>query len=159
MYADFQIDVEHLSFEGAELLFPEPDELHHAVPEEIADIYEEASRIMVLAPNAYAVQIRRALEGVCEHRGALGGSLHDRLRQLATQGDIPPGLAEMTDALRIVGNIGAHYSRAKVTQPDASAIRDFFLAVVEYVYVGPNKVKEFRDRLEEIKRAPPPPAT
>jgi hypothetical protein len=159
VYADFQIESQHLSFAGAELVYPELDELHHAAPEEIAAIYEEAARIMVLAPNAYAVQIRRCLEGICEDRGAKGGSLHEMLRHLASQGDIPPGLAEMTDVLRIVGNIGAHYSRANVTQPDAWAIRDFFLAVVEYVYVGPSKVKEFRDRLAQIKRPPPPLAT
>jgi hypothetical protein len=138
------------AFADAELIFPEPDELHYAVPESVADIYEEAARIQHLAPHAYAVSIRRALEAVCEDRGVHGGSLHHRLRELAARGDIPPTLAEMTDVLRKLGNIGAHYSTIALTHPDLWAIKDFFLAVVEYVYVAPRKLSEFQKRLKSL---------
>jgi hypothetical protein len=47
-------------FRGADLLWPEVG-LDNSVPERIRHIYDEASRIEHIAPNAFAVQIRRAL--------------------------------------------------------------------------------------------------
>jgi hypothetical protein len=159
VYVDYQIEPEHLALARAELVYPEQDELDSAVPEVVALIYEEAARIQTLAPNAYAVQVRRALEAICDDRGVRRGSLHERLRELTSQGVIPPVLSEMTDVLRIIGNIGAHHSAMVLAQPDVWAIRQFFLAIVEYVYVGPRKLKEFQDRLAEIKAPSPRAAT
>jgi hypothetical protein len=57
-------------FTSAELVFPESGELPSPVAKTVSNIYGEALRIKNLAPNAFAVQIRRALEALCEDRGA-----------------------------------------------------------------------------------------
>jgi hypothetical protein len=136
-----------------ELSYPRGPRLHRSVPKRIQDVYEEASRIKQQAPNAFAVMIRRALEEICDERQVPRGRLVKRLAVLAKRGDIPPTLAGVTDVLRVVGNTGAH-AKGSVTAPHTWALDDFFRAVVEYVYVAPHKLAEFR---EKLSRLPPEP--
>ena len=139
--------VEDKNFHCTSLIWPDRGVLHRAVPKAIAECYAEATRIKNLAPNAFAVQIRRALEALCEDRDEKKGVLRCRLQGLASRGEIPPILAEMTDVLRLLGNIGAHATDQSVKPGHVQAIDDFFRAIIEYVYVAPSKLKEFRDRL------------
>jgi len=53
-------------FDQAELIYPPSGELHKSVAERVAKIYKEATRNKTLSQNAFAVQIRRALEALCE---------------------------------------------------------------------------------------------
>ncbi|MFT3788351.1 MAG: DUF4145 domain-containing protein [Tepidisphaeraceae bacterium] len=107
-----------------------------------------------LAPNAFAVMIRRALEEICDDRGVNGRNLVEKLRELAKRGDMPPTLAEVTTVLRTLGNVGAHVSGASITVPQTWAIDEFFRAIVEYVYVAPHKLASFRKKLEVADNAP-----
>ena len=117
------------------------------MPEAIRVCYAEAVRIQKIAPNAYAVMLRRSLEALCDDRGVKKGSLHVRLLELAKRGEIPPILAEMTSVLRSLGNAGAHYDQQKITVPITWAMDEFFRAILEYVYVAPSKLDAFRSRL------------
>jgi len=135
-------------FTNAVLIFPDSGRLHRSIPAEVADIYQEAFRIREIAPNAFAVQIRRALEALCEDRGARKGTLHRRLSDLVARNEIPEVLAEVTDVLRLLGNIGAHANTQVVEAWQVHTIDEFFRAVVEYVYVAPSKLQEFQQSLE-----------
>jgi len=136
-----------------DLLWPQINGLHRSVPQRIREVYEEAARIKRRAPNAFANQIRRSLEVLCKDRGATGGSLKDSLKQLSDRGEIPSTLAEMTDVLRLLGNMGSHDHDLPVGPEYVEVIDDFFRAVVEYVYVAPHRVNEVRAQLETARRA------
>jgi hypothetical protein len=56
------------NFIDSSLIWPDPGFLGQGVPELIKAIYREATVIKNLAPNAFAVQIRRALEALCDER-------------------------------------------------------------------------------------------
>jgi hypothetical protein len=140
-----QTDPEH--FDRCELTFPRPYRLGIAVPREIAAVYEEAVRIKELAPNAFAVQIRRALEALAADKGVKKGTLQVQLTELAKNGDIPPNLARASDLLRTLGNVGAHASSQSVHPLLASAIDEFFRAVIEYVYIAPKRLAEFEAQM------------
>lgn len=146
LYHVFCDIVEDKDFHRADLVWPDPGALHKSVPKAIAESYAEAARIKNLAPNAFAVQIRRALEALCDDRNAKKGALHLRLKDLVSRGEIPPVLAEMTYVLRLLGNIGAHTADQSIKPGYVLAIDDFFRAIIEYVYVAPSKLNEFRDR-------------
>ena len=137
-------------FTSADLVYPNSGELHSSVPKAISNIYNEALRIKNLAPNAYAVQIRRALEALCEDRGAKSGTLNKMLSDLSAKGEIPSTLAEATDLLRLLGNIGAHASDISVQPWQVYTLDEFFRAIVEYVYVAPSKIKKFREGLSKF---------
>jgi hypothetical protein len=140
-------------FEKAELQYPMEGHLGIGVPQTIREVYAEAVRIKEIAPNAFAVQIRRALEALCEDRVAKGRSLAEKLKDLSVKVEIPPVLAEMTDVLRLIGNIGAHGIGESVHPLQASAIDEFFKAVIEYVYVAPAKLRTFKKEMESSKKA------
>ena len=74
-----------------------------------------------------------------------------RLGELADRGEIPTTLAEVTDVLRLLGNVGAHAAEESIKPWQVNAIDEFFRAVVEYVYVAPSKLKEFRESLSIFK--------
>ena len=134
-----------------ELMYPESENLPKSVPETVRDIYREAAIIKRNAPNAFAIMIRKALEAICDDRSVAQGTLAVRLKKLSERGDIPPALAELTDALRVVGNTAAHGSVQSITAPMTWAIDDFFRAVIEYVYVAPSKLEKFKEQLEQVK--------
>jgi hypothetical protein len=140
-------------FPDAGLIWPDPGLLGRGVPDVVKEIYEEAARIRNLAPNAFAVQIRRALEALCDDREAKEGSLFDRLNDLAQKNEIPPVLSEMSDVLRLLGNIGAHASQQAVKPGHVRVIDEFFRAIVEYVYIAPQKIKQLKDHLARSKSA------
>jgi hypothetical protein len=138
-------------FERATLQYPKPPRLHKSVPQTIVKSYLEAVRIRTIAPNAYAVMLRRALEALCDNRSIPKGMLQARLKSLADQGEIPPVLAEMTTVLRVLGNAGAHNDSQKITVPMTWGMDDFFRAIIEYVYIAPSELNEFKKRLERYK--------
>lgn len=53
--------------------------------------------------------------------------------------------------LRFLGNVGAHAVEESVMPWQVYAIDEFFRAVVEYVYVAPSKLKDFKDSLAKFK--------
>ncbi len=132
--------------------YPDSGELHKSVPSQIRAVYAEAARVKRTAPNAFAVMLRRALEALCDDRGVDQGALAGRLRALADRGEVPPLLAEVSDVVRILGNMGAHSSEMSVSVPDTWALDDFFKAIVEYVYVAPGKLKDFKGNLKKVTK-------
>jgi hypothetical protein len=141
-------EVNSANFVHADLLYPSKVELDESVPDTVKSSYDEALRISNIAPNAFAVMLRKALEAICIDRGVTQGNLHSRLQELARRGELPATLAEMTSILRILGNVGAHPDEQSITIPLTWGMKEFFRAVVEYVYVAPNKIKKFKDRME-----------
>lgn len=88
-------------FHYGTLVYPATGSLHESVPSSITEIYNEAYRIKSIAPNAFAVQIRRALEAICEDRKAKKGSLQVRLQDLSDKGELPSVLVEASDILTL----------------------------------------------------------
>lgn len=130
-----------------ELRYPRDVQLHVAAPKVVRAIYREAALVKRNAPNAFAILIRKGLEAICDDRGVPQGSLASRLKHLSNNGEVPPVLAEVTDVLRIVGNTAAHGALQAITPPMTWAIDDFFRTIVEYVYVAPSKLEEFKAKL------------
>lgn len=137
------------------LVYPDTRDLEESVPKGIRDIYMEAVRIKDLAPNAFAVQIRRALEALCEDRSAQRGTLQQRLADLSAKGEIPATLSRVSDVLRLLGNIGAHAGDQSVKAWQIHTLDEFFRAIVEYVYVAPSKLKEFTDSMASFNSGRP----
>ncbi|MFC2043195.1 DUF4145 domain-containing protein [Chloroflexota bacterium] len=144
-------DFEHLlpkSISGYPVLYPTSDTLDPSVPEKICKVYAEASRIRLKAPNAYAGQIRRALEFLCKNQNATGRILYEQLNSLVEKGTIPPTLGEMTTLIRMLGNIGVHAAEDEVSIWDAQLIDEFFRSIIEYVYIAPSKISRLKLRID-----------
>jgi hypothetical protein len=133
-----------------DLVYPEI-RLDRSVAKRVAKIYDEAIKIKRVSPNSFAVQIRRALEALCIDRGIKPGNLASMLTELSERGEIPTTLSEAGDILRLIGNLGAHADEIDVHPLQVMAIDDFFKSIIEYVYVLPNKIQNFKDMLQKYK--------
>ena len=133
-------------------LYPSQAVISSSVPQNIRKAYGEARRIYKLAPNAFAILIRRALEFICKDKKIAGRNLKECVGNMASSGLIPPVLSEMADGLRILGNYGAHASDIEFTFEDTVLMDDFIKAILEYVYVAPDKISRFKMRINSIKK-------
>ena len=147
LYGNWEGAVDPMDLTEAYLLYPTRKDLPEVVPNTIRESYKEASRISKFLPNAFAVQIRKALEFICVEQGMKKGTLQERLNKLSESGIIPSTLADMADAIRLLGNIGAHADIQGVSKEEADYIDDFFRAVIEYVYIAPAKLGKLSKKL------------
>jgi hypothetical protein len=75
--------------------------------------------------------------------------LKEQIGNLSEMGLIPNTIVEMAETLRFIGNIGAHEIEVDIDQAETSAIDDFFVAMLEYVYVAPNKITKLKDSISK----------
>ena len=135
----------------ASLLFPLLKQFSENIPEEIRKTYNEARKIINISPDAFSVLIRKSLEYLCHDQGVTGKNLKNMLNKLAEKGTIPKTLSQMTDAIRLVGNIGAHASEFHFGKEEAKLLDEFFIAIVEYVYIAPTKIEKLQTRIQKIR--------
>jgi hypothetical protein len=77
------------------------------IPRAIRDDYNEACLIVSLSPKASATLARRSLQGILrDFWGVKPGRLVDEIEQI--KGNVDPLTWEAIEAVRKVGNIGAH---------------------------------------------------
>ncbi|ROM84905.1 hypothetical protein BK652_10020 [Pseudomonas brassicacearum] len=80
------------------------------VPEPIRQDYEEACKIKILSPKASATLSRRCLQGIIrDYWGVRKGTLFEEISELKDRVDLDTWSA--IDAVRKIGNIGAHMEK------------------------------------------------
>lgn len=142
------IDVHDLGLKWPDLSLPE------SVPNNVRAAYEEALKVKQHSANAFANQIRKALEAVCNDREAKGDNLHNMLGNLEGRGEIPSQLGEMTDLIRMVGNAGSHADRFEVDYRFVEPIDDFFQTAVRYIYELSNQIEQVQREYNEASQKP-----
>ena len=118
--------------------------------------FEEAR--VCFAAKAYeatVVMVRRILEGTCRENSVQERTLVRSLAKLKDDGLIDSTLAEWADALRILGNEGAHYTGKQVLRDDSEDALAFAEALLDHIYVLRKRFAEFETR-RASKRAREP---
>lgn len=146
LYTDWEESNDFGNLQEAILLYPNQKKYKESVPDVIVENYMEAKKVFKASPVAFVVLIRRCLEYICKDQRAVGRTLVEQLNDLVNKEVIPRTLSKMSNVLRFFGNIGAHATEMKLDYGDASIVDDFFTAIIEYVYVAPNKLQ----RVEKI---------
>jgi hypothetical protein len=130
-------------------VYPAPQRLSPSVPNGLRREWEEAETCFrAKAYAACVVMVRRTLEGTCADQGVKEKTLGRSLKKLAADGTVDRTLSEWADALRIVGNKGAHYTGEPVPREDAQDALSFAEALLDHIYVLQKRFAEFRKRLE-----------
>jgi hypothetical protein len=91
--------------------------------------------------------VRRTLEGTCLKQGVQERTLAGSLKELRNRGLIDDTLAEWADALRVLGNEGAHYTERGVGREDAEDALSFAEALLDNLYVLRKRFADFQARL------------
>ena len=154
LLGDYEVVVDNDNLHNLPQIYPTSLDLSDSVPEQVRKTYIEAATIRVRAPHAYAGQIRKALEVLCQDKGATDRNLFQQLESLTNMGVLPSTLSEMTDLIRQIGNAGVHSDEQSISILDTELIDEFFRAVVEYVYIAPARIVELKRRIAHRKEPP-----
>ncbi|MCX5035335.1 DUF4145 domain-containing protein [Streptomyces coelicoflavus] len=96
--------------------------------------------------TATAVMVRRTLEGMCVDQGTSKKALFAALGELRDANKIEGRLFDWAQALRVLGNQGAHFSKEAVGREDAQDALELAEALLDYIYVFTAKYDEFQQR-------------
>lgn len=138
------------------IAYPAPRRLSWNIPEPLRREFEEARTCFAAkAYEATVVMARRVLEGTCRENEIHERNLVKGLAKLKEIGLIDNTLAEWADALRILGNEGAHYTGEQVQRDDSEDALAFAEALLDHIYVLRKRFVEF-ERRRAKKRAGEP---
>ncbi len=125
-------------------LYPTSHRLSPSIPAGLRREWDEAQTCFRgKAYTGCVVLVRRTLEGTCADQGVQAKNLAESLKRL----ELDDTLKEWADALRIVGNRGAHYTGELVGRQDAQDALAFAEALLDHIYVLRKRYEEFRRRL------------
>ena len=126
---------------------PQPD----YIPQVVLDDYYEACKICYLSPKAAATLARRCLQGIIrDFWGIKKGSLFHEINEIKDRIDLQ--LWNAIDAVREVGNIGAHMQRdvntiVDIDSDEARKLIDLVEILFEECYMARY---ERRQRIEQV---------
>ena len=143
------------SFKWDEMVRVWPDGLRPlstAVPEALRKEHQESRKCLdAKAYTAVVVMVRRTLEGVCALHGIRERDLYRSLRKMRDGELIDHRLLEWAEALRVLGNEGAHFTGEQVSREDAADALALSEALLDYLYVLSAKFQEFQERRKARK--------
>ena len=140
-------------------LLPESDAkvLPDYIPEAIQQDYYEACRIRDLSPKASATLARRCLQGMIRDFFSISLSrLIDEIE--AIEDKVDPDVFAAIDAVRSVGNIGAHMEKdinliIEVDSNEAQLLIELIEQLVEDWYVTRKAKKDRLDKITQLAQA------
>mgnify|MGYP000863696169 CR=1 FL=1 len=131
----------------AYICYPVVKRYDEYIPKEIAFTYNEAIKVEQISFFGFSCLIRKVLELICEDKVANGKNLKEKLKALKERKIIPDILYEMGDTLRILGNKSVH-ADYKIDVFEVNIMREFICAIIEYVYINPQKLSKVNSSLE-----------
>ena len=136
------------------------------VPPELKEDYDEACLVLPDSPKASAALSRRCLQHLLHTAaGVQHGNLAAAIQQVLDGHDLPTHLAESVDAIRNIGNLGAHPERyehtgeiVEVEPGEAEWTLEVLELLFDFYYVLPATTEERRAALnKKLHEAGKPP--
>ena len=121
------------------------------VPEAIRRDYEEAQQVKNLSPKASATLARRCLQGMIrDFWGVNGKNLYDEINQIQTK--VHPMQWDAIDAMRKMGNIGAHMEKdvnliIDISPEEAGQLLSLIELLIDKWYVARHDEEELYKRI------------
>lgn len=126
------------------------------VPRAIADDYREACLVKEKSPKASATLARRCMQGMIrDFWGISGGSLFKEIDSLDESGNVDPQMIESINAVRRIGNIGAHMEKdvsliVDVEPDEAELLLQLLDSLIDDWYVARHEREKRAARLKAI---------
>ncbi|WP_323099393.1 DUF4145 domain-containing protein [Intrasporangium sp. YIM S08009] len=145
--------VEGFAYGDRQQVHPPTDRvLPMPVPEAIRNDYDEARRCMrARCYTAAAIMARRCVQSICVLHGYPTRTLVQGLKKMLDDKKIDPRLYDWADAVREVGNEGAHDTEKQVSREDAEEVLLFVEALCDYLYVFRARFETFTKRRKAAK--------
>lgn len=135
------------------------------VPEAFSTDYKEACLVLSDSPKASAALSRRCLQHLLREVAKVKPSdLYFEIQEVINSKTLPPTLSDSLDAVRHIGNFGAHPIKSKssgeiidVETGEAEWNLDVLEALFNYYFIQPAEIKKKKDALNaKLKEAGKP---
>lgn len=141
------------------IVYPKPD-LKISIdylPKHIKQDYTQARLIVHSSPQAAAVMVRRLLQNILQNSYQIKEyNLQKEIKKFRERPGIPEHLAAAIDAIRFIGNFGAHPSKdietgriIEVDREEAEWLLELIEDLLDFTYIQPKITKE---RLASLNR-------
>lgn len=148
-----------LSFwKDKQILYPKTelvDDPNADMSDEVKMLYTEARSVVNDSPRAAAALIRLALQVLCKDLGEKGKNINDDIKSLVAKG-LDPRVQKAMDALRVVGNNGAHPGEINLNENREKVIKMFDLInfIAQKMITEPKELDTFFEELpDDAKKA------
>ena len=118
------------------------------MPDDVREIYIEASEILDKSPRSSAALSRLAIEKLVNHLKAEGKDLNNKIGYLVSQG-MPAEIQQMLDSVRVIRNNAVHPGQIdlKDNKELAASLLTFVNLIVDNRISQPKKIKNVYDSL------------
>jgi hypothetical protein len=131
---------------------PLPRQTDSRIPPNIRKDLDEALLCLSIGANRGAAALaRRAVQSICQDKGATKKELRDQIDELFTNKIITQELKDWSHEVRYVGNDAAHPNSNDVSKEDSEEIIDLLDSLCEVLYVTPAKASNRKHIREEKK--------
>jgi hypothetical protein len=133
------------------------DPLPNEVPKKYAEEYNEACSVLRNSPKASATLSRRLLQTLLrEEAGIHHSDLASEIDEVIERGDLPGRMKESIEAIRRIGNFGAHPIKSKNTAEivdvevgEAEWTLDVLESLFDFYFVQPALIKKKKEALNQ----------
>ncbi|MBP1970022.1 putative RNA-binding Zn-ribbon protein involved in translation (DUF1610 family) [Virgibacillus natechei] len=123
-------------YEDGEVLYPASEKVKlNGLPSSIKSAYESALKVQNIDDTVCTIALRRTLEMVCKDKGAVRGSLYDKLNELQEQGILPPLMGDISKVIKDFGNMAAHGDPVTFNKYMVESMFRFTNKILEYIYI------------------------
>jgi hypothetical protein len=121
------------------------------LPDDVERPYADAIKVLRAGvPDAAAVQLRKTLEAAAAHYDATERTLVKSIEKLIKDGHVTVAFGDALHHVRQVGNVGAHYTDARVDEDTARRALRFTTALLRNLFEVPAELGKLQ------QEAPPP---
>lgn len=120
-----------------------------AIPDHIQKAFEAALKIKNIDEPMCLIGLRRVLEAICKDKGAEGTDLSRMVNDLVNKKVLPEMLNDACWVVRQLGNSAAHADQTDFYKYEVERTTEFVGALIDYLYVLPNRIARFKQNVEE----------
>ena len=140
-------------YDEKNILYPLSSVEGTSVPTKVKEAYEAALKTKSIDKYVCLMALRRTLELLLKDKGATKWSLKDKIEEVAEKGLLPDALKEASSLAKMLGDTAAHDKDMEIEQYDVEAMAEFIGFIIEYLYIVPDKINTYKERLDSKSSA------
>ena len=130
------------------ILYPPISVESSSIPPKVKEAYEAALKTKSIDKYVCLMALRRTLELLLKGKGATKWGLKDKIEEIAAKGLLPDTLKEASSLAKTLGDTAVHDKELEIDQYDVESMADFIGFIIEYLYVIPDKISTYKQRLD-----------
>lgn len=115
-----------------------------AMPTVVKKAFESALKVRNVDDVGCLMLLRHTLEVIVKEQGAVGGTLAQKIENIANRGILPDTLKEASTLTRLLGNEATHEEEITTDKEDIDILVEFVEYIIQYLYIIPKKIEDLQ---------------